>query len=77
MPAGSALPPGRLPVRLARLGCFPQRKVQRILFLLTYGNASAALQVFNGLVRQLAVTLVLAGTEIHITVNCVGVAFLL
>ena len=74
MPAGTAHAPGRLPgdliLFLARL---PERKVERILFLLFDRDAGARFEVVDVLLGKLAVLGELAGAVIDITVHLVRV----
>ena len=75
VPARTALAPGRLPGRLARLGRLPDGKVHRVLLELADRDARAGLQVLKGLVGQLAVLGEGLGAEIDVAVlGNVGVA---
>ena len=79
VPSGTALTPGRLPVRFAVFFGLPEYEIQRVLFLILTGHQKrtiTALQIIQILVGQLAILLKASGAEIYSTVSCsVGMPF--
>src|SRR5437763_1544972 len=55
VPPGSAIAPGRRPLRLAGLRPLPQHEVERIFFARIYLNSLAGAQIIERLARKLAV----------------------
>ena len=74
MPAGAALAPRGIPVRLAGLGGLPEREVQRIFLDVVHVDARAGLQILDRLVAELAVVLELQRAVVHVAVDGVGIA---
>ena len=73
VPARAPLAPRRIPAGLTGLGRLPQREVHRVFLVLGHVDAGAGFQLFQRLVRQLAVLFKGAGAVIHVAAALIGV----
>ena len=72
MPTGSALAPGRLPVRFAGLCRLPKCKIHGVFFYIANHYSCSGFKFFKRLVGKLAVFVKGFGAEINIAVNLIG-----
>ena len=74
MPARSALAPGRVPIRLARFCAFPKAEIHRIFFYIACFYSRARFQIFQRLMRKLAVIFKFFRPVINIAARFIGIA---
>ena len=74
VPAGASLAPRALPERLAGLRGLPEREVERALLALVDLDARAGVELFEALLRELAVLGEARHAEVDVAVRFIGVA---
>ena len=76
MPSRAAFAPRAFPVRFARFGCLPQRKVKRVVLFVVNVDACARHHVFQLAAGQFAVTVKFFHAVINIAVHFVSIALI-
>ena len=76
MPARASVAPRAFPVRFAGFGCFPQRKIKRVMLFVVNVNAGAGHHIFQLASGKFAVAVKLFNAVIYIAVKLIGIAFI-